>query len=324
MVAFLSVSHNSYVNRALPWIDRIIAGQRQGPPCSECGACPKFLDGALEVALEQNNASQWPDVLGCGAQAGLLTVSSSVLDAWRRDSIGEFPVHKVTIVPPVPANLDQGKQPNYFWVDGGKMLGARLDFEPSGFVIAKLCSTCGRRVEDIGQTYQRRYAGNSPTVLMPGSWSGANLFTTDLSPMEFFGTEAVLNSARKHHHTNFRFTPIEAGIASWSSGINYLGKRWPPTHPLRPSDGQALHEWVRQLKDSVRRYDARLALLDLGVSAAPAVPDLIRYLDDEDEAVRREAALLLSALRKSGVRVGTRGEAAAQQHEERIQKSLGR
>jgi len=320
-VTFLTVGHASF---DVLWIDRIVRGQRQGLPCSECGSCPDYLDGDLEVTLDDSSTAQWPDVVGCGARAGLLVISSRVLDAWRFENIGEFPVHKVTFRPPLPKCLQPLEIPDYFWIDGEKMLGALLDFEASGFVIKRHCSTCGRRIDNIDESFDRRYSGACPTVFKARSWNGAKLFTTDLSPMNFFCTEDIMECARKYRHTNFRFVPIEAGIASWSKGVDYLGRRWPPHHPLRPSEGRTLDEWIGQLKDCDTRYDARLALLDLGVSAAPAVPSLIRLLDEEDEGARREAALLLNALGKIGVALGCRGESAAREHEERLQRSFGK
>jgi hypothetical protein len=322
MPRFFSVRDNSSRTSGYPWIIDITVGLDSKGECPECEGPLDRPSGDLQVRLQTNKGKMWPDALGCGAYS-LFIVSERVLAAWRADKVGEFPLGgRIIFSPPLPKRLEHCAPPAYFWLDGEKMLGARLDFETSGFVGVQFCSTCGRRWDDDDATYERQSRPWSYTFVK-GSWNGANLFTTDLSPAAFFCTDAVMECARKHGHTNFRFIPVEAGDATWSEGIDYLGKQWPPHHPLRPSEGKTLDQWVEQLRWPAKRYEARRALLDLGKEAAPAVPALTRLLHDEDEAIRREAALLFSAFGKLGVPLGSEGEAAAREHEDWFQKTLG-
>jgi hypothetical protein len=151
----------------------------------------------------------------------LFIVTKRVLDDWRDDGIGEFPISPLEILPPLPPLLMNLPMPEYFWLDGEQMPGARLDFEASGFVGTRFCPACGTRLSDIGATYDRQHSGTWPMALVEGSWSGANVFTTDLSPAAFFCTEKVLDCARKHRHTNFRFVPSNVA-ASPAKGLKYL------------------------------------------------------------------------------------------------------
>src|SRR5260370_2270866 len=120
MTAFFTVDDNSFDIPGLPWIEHVTSGLQTGNACGECGATRIDPVGDLLVTLENRESLQWPDVLGCGA-ASLLIVTGRVLDAWRDDHIGVFPVHTVNVAPPIPGPLDTAIQPDYFWIDGEKM-----------------------------------------------------------------------------------------------------------------------------------------------------------------------------------------------------------
>ena len=221
MTAFFSITHNSFYHRGLPWIQSIVAGFQTGPHCDECGADPYWPEGDLQAVLEKGRANKWPDVLGCGAYP-LLVVSSRVLEAWDTERIGVFPTGRVTLLPPFPKGLEGTESPVYYWLDGGRMFGARMDFDASGFVDVRFCSTCGRRTDNISATYERQHSRVWPYKFVEGTWTGLNLFTTDLSPAAYFCTELVVDCAAKHQHTNFRFISAELGDGTGSKGQAYL------------------------------------------------------------------------------------------------------
>ena len=102
------------------------------------------------------------------------------------------------------------------------MRGALMDFDASGFVDVRFCPECGTRTDDISATGTRRQSAPYPYAFRLGTWNGDHLFTTDLSPCAFFCTERVLECARKHRLTNFRFTAAEDGPQPGSKGIDYL------------------------------------------------------------------------------------------------------
>jgi hypothetical protein len=171
--------------------------------------------------LEREEADAWPDVLGCGAYP-LLVVSGRVIDAWRTEQIGVFPAARMRLSRPFPAGLGTAEPPDYWWIDGGKMFGARMDFDASGFVGTRFCSACHRRTDDISKTYDRQHSETWPYKFIDGTWTGAELFTTDLSPAAFFCTKRVVECAARNKHMNFRFTRVESGIATSSPGLDYL------------------------------------------------------------------------------------------------------
>jgi hypothetical protein len=222
MTRFFSVLDNSFHTRGFPWAWRIVVGLDNKGECPECQGPLAQPEGDLQVLLERNKGSKWPDVLGCGAYP-LFIVSERVLEAWRNDKVGEFPIGgRVSFSAPLPKKLERTNPPSYFWLDGAKMLGAKLDFDASGFVGVQFCGTCGRRWDNVKATYDRQHSLPWAYVFVDGTWTGSNLFTTDLSPTAFFCTERVVETARKHQLTNFRFVPVEEGDAPGSPGVQYI------------------------------------------------------------------------------------------------------
>lgn len=217
---FFSLSHNSFATRGFPWIDKIVAGLITGQTCKECGTTPLIPQGPLLVTLEPGKGRKWPDVLGCGSYP-LLIVSNNVIDSWQKENIGEVPHNQVNIAGTIPEKI-RNSPPTYYWIDGSLMLGSLLDFEASGFVGVQFCSLCRNRVEDIGATYERQRSRRWPFVFKHKSWAGANIFTSDLSPTQFFCTDAVLKCAQSYSLTNFRFIPVEYGYAPEHKGIKYF------------------------------------------------------------------------------------------------------
>ena len=220
MTRIFSVSHNTFESQGLPWIQSILSGFQDRGMCSVCGAKLSYPCGDLVVGLEQRKAKKWPDVLGCGAYP-LLIVSGKVLEAWKQSCIKVLPASQVIISTPIPSTLPVGK-PNYFWIGGTQYSGTMMDFDASGYVGVQFCPECGNRAHDIKATYDRQHGKVWPYKFKGGSWTGADLFTTDLSPTAFFCTDSVIQSAGKNHLTNFRFVPVEEG--SNGRAIEYINK----------------------------------------------------------------------------------------------------
>ena len=217
-----TVRHNSFNTRGFPWIDRIVKGlEYHDESCSECGGGPvSKVVGDIHAKLDPNKGQKWPDVLGCGASS-VLIVSERVLNDWKTDGIGDVPVGgRVVVVSPLPKRLQGVQPPCYVWLDPAKMIDARLDEEASGFVGVLCCSICGRRTWDIAATYERQHSPQWGGYVLR-DWYGANLFTAASYGFHFC-TEKVIECAKRHRHTNFRFVPVEDGIAAGSSGLKYL------------------------------------------------------------------------------------------------------
>jgi hypothetical protein len=101
------------------------------------------------------------------------------------------------------------------------MMGAQLDPEASGFVRVSSCPDCGTRMYDITRTYQQHSSGSWPMAVRRETWNGADVFTTDFSPTQFFCTDKVVTCARENRHTNFRFVPAEIAASS-TEGVKYM------------------------------------------------------------------------------------------------------
>jgi hypothetical protein len=224
MTTFFSVSDNSFYKKGFPWITTTIPSHRIGPECPECHGPTYQPRGDLDVVdvlLDPKKGSRWPDLLGSGDEQ-LFIVSERLLDAWRTEGVGEFPASRLRIMGPLPKRLQGTTPPAYWWIQGDKLLGARLDLEASGWVDVRECPRCGRRRYNISATFDRQHSAPWSYMFVEGSWNGTHLFTTNLSPACFFCTEAVVDCARKHRLTNFRFIPVEEGDGIGSPGLPYL------------------------------------------------------------------------------------------------------
>jgi len=208
MPKFYSVSHNTFQNPDLPWIESIADRLDSGRHCKECDGDIYQPSGDLQCLLNRKKGKLWPDVIGCGAYPFFI-VSSRVIEDWRNDNLGVFIHNQVVLLPPYPRSLQTNIPPLYFWINGEAIVGARIDFDASGFVDVRYCATCGRRMDNTIETYKRQQSSVWPYKFYDNSWDGKLLFTTDLSPTVFFCTQALVECAIKHQHTNFRFVPVE-------------------------------------------------------------------------------------------------------------------
>jgi hypothetical protein len=224
MTQFYSIQDNSLETDHAPWIMKIVSGEEHHQtPCPECGRNrASSLVGDVEVLFDPAKGTYWPDALGCGATP-VLIVTRRVLEAWKADKIRDCPVGgRLKFMPPLPRYLQKAQQPEYFWLDSTRMVGARLDDEASGFIISRSCPICGCSIIDVDATYDRQHSQPWSYVFAEGTWNGADLFTISPTGGLYFCTERVVTCAREHGHTNFRFVPVEEGDAPGSSGINYM------------------------------------------------------------------------------------------------------
>lgn len=204
------LSNNTTGTRGYPWAFRVTEGLKWVKTCFACDHDGRQIwkpVGDILVELEPDKGVRWPDLLGCGSLP-LLIVSERVLHDWSEYGIGNhIPSNSVKIVGSLPAKLKGVSMPKYFWIDGSKMGGGKLDFDDSGFVDVRICPECGTRTKNISATMRRRASGEFPFKLESSSWSGAAVFTTDLSPYAFFCTQKVVACAKEKKHTNFLLTP---------------------------------------------------------------------------------------------------------------------
>lgn len=215
--------HNRAFSTGEPEIEEIANGIADLGTCKSCRGSLRHLDGDLAVRLGSHRSNCWSDVLPCGDYPALVIsekFASACGDAGVEITIGGV----VQIVEPLENGLAIESSPQYLWVDGNRHFGAKVDFEASGYVGVRFCSECGRRMDDVAATYDRQHATPPPpTVFIEGSYTGLDLFTTDISPTAFFCTQKVVDLATEHRLTNCRFTPVEAGLNG--QPIDYLTSR---------------------------------------------------------------------------------------------------
>ena len=178
--------------------------------CPEYGVRENYPSGAFDVSVE--GASQYPDVLGCGAYP-LLIVSQAVIDDWKEAGIHAFHTYPVGIAKVDSKVLRSVPAPAYFRVEiDGR---CQIDLEASGLRVLRYAPEC-------------HYLATEPMVssgfkMVSGSWDGSPIFRdADLYPSVSFCTELILELAGKHKHINFRFEPMEGPFDNSSRGIDYI------------------------------------------------------------------------------------------------------
>lgn len=218
---FYRVDHNSFDVRGTPWAVKSLTKLKK-TKCPVCDRERSEPTGTIALQLEQNKGNFWPDVLGSGAGYPLFIISSRVVQEWTKLGLADFLITPIEIVPPIPEKLRRQPIQNYYWIDGGKLLGAKMDFEASGFVDVQFCPECGSRTDDISGTFKKQHQQLYPYTFIEGSYSGKDIFTTDLSPTSFFCTNRIVQCATDNGFTNFRFVPVEWGAGYVGKAIQYL------------------------------------------------------------------------------------------------------
>ena len=183
---------------------------------SECQNCKVRLtepSDPIEMRPDPEKGTFWPDCIGCGGGIMGLYVSKRVKEAFDVALVTYGKTFQAIVERPYPKRLKEPEAPLYFYVTGE--FGAKLDFQGSGYGIKSICPTCGHVKTDPAST-------PSKYQLIEGSWNGADIFYTDLSRTTIFCSERILELARSHRWTNFRFVPIEEGHNYAHRGVDYL------------------------------------------------------------------------------------------------------
>jgi hypothetical protein len=206
--------HNSSHTRGYTWAWDIV-------PRSEIyrKVCPKhninltLPRGAFDVSVE--GGTKYPDILGCGSYPFLIA-SERVVTIWKTHNISGFTTYPVGVAEVQSKRLKDMPPPQYYRIeiDGG----CKIDLEASGLRIVAYDPDCPHLVTDplVAPGFQ----------MVANSWDGSDLFRDQhLYPAVTFCTEKVLELAREHHMTNFRFEPMERRLGNDSKGIDYRKKR---------------------------------------------------------------------------------------------------
>ena len=216
---FYLISDRTFLTRGIPWIEEFVSGTEYHGDCEECGGLVRECHSEMVAKFKRNRSRLWPDLIGCGHLL-LMVMSETFVNAMREDGMRIEIGGRVTFAEPLRNGLSLADAPSYFWIDGGKMRAARMDYEASGYVGAQKCSRCGGVQYDVGATFARMHEEPPPPIVFDYDESlGFDLFTTDRTPKKFFCTERVLDCAKRHRLTNIAFSPVEAGL--YANPIKY-------------------------------------------------------------------------------------------------------
>jgi hypothetical protein len=167
----------------------------------------------IELRPDPEKGTLWPDAIGCGGGMMGLYVSDRVKESLDRGGIRYGKAFPAVVSRPYPKKLKSQSPPKYFYVTGE--LGAKIDFEASGFKIKFVCPRCGHiRIDPASKPVR--------DVIKPESWNGSDIFYTDLSKTAHFCSERLLALARESRWTNFRFVPLEEAHNYAYPGLDYL------------------------------------------------------------------------------------------------------
>lgn len=181
--------------------------------CPEYGVIISYPTAEFDVVVE--GGGRYPDILGCGAYPFLI-VSESVVNAWYNAGITCFHSYLVRVagVRSQSKKLSAATPPPYFRIEiDGR---CEVDLEASGLEVIHFAPECEHLVTKPSMPFGFQ--------IMPGSWDGSPLFRDPVHyPGISFCTQIVLDIARVHRLTNFRFEPMQGPYDPGSKGIDYLG-----------------------------------------------------------------------------------------------------
>lgn len=213
ITTFYRFSNNTFHGRGFTWAASIYPRSEMIDRfCSECGAVENYPSGAFDVLVE--GGSKYPDILGCGAYPFLI-VTEPVVMAWQKEGITCFHTYPVGIAKVKSRKLQGVLPPRYLRVEiDGR---CKIDLTASGVDVIRICPECHRVIERPKYPFEHGYR------METGSWDGCALFRDPiLYPRVSFCTHAILELARQHRFTNFRFELMDKPPDPTSNGIDYL------------------------------------------------------------------------------------------------------
>jgi hypothetical protein len=110
MTRFFSVDDNSIRKAGFPWVLSIVKGLRDLGECKKCGALRQEPVGVLEVLLERDKGTKWPDVDSFRGCCHGLEGRSIRFVACEKNSIPRPPATKARTDTSAAILLDQWRQ----------------------------------------------------------------------------------------------------------------------------------------------------------------------------------------------------------------------
>lgn len=204
-------ANNSYVRSAVQFYGGY-AEKRLAFECPRCGRRETEPVGTILLRPPRTGGTFWSDATETSGGVSGLYVSARVKEALDAAGARYGKAFSAVVEPPYPKKLQNCKPPEYFHITGE--LGARLDFEASGYRVTYTCPACGRiKTDPLSKPTRDQF--------LEASWNRSDIFFTDLSPAAMFCTQRILELARAHRWTNFRFVPLNEAYNASHKGIDY-------------------------------------------------------------------------------------------------------
>ncbi len=283
----------AYGDPAAPVMSFVEYGRDIGTECGRCGrTVHRHSSEGWSCVVDEG--TYWPDVLGA-ASSPIHAVSARVVRALEDEAASGFEVCPMHLAEVRGRRLAHLPEPEYFYLN---VTGAvDIDLAAGGIGDVPACPECFQQIPEGHKPAHRH-------VPIAGTWDGADFVRTrNLPNLLTFCTRRIVELARRDRWSNLRIDPMDIGSHNYGlwAGVPFLAERWPPAswYPPRPSEGRTLEEWLGQLTaDEFRlRRDAKVALVDLGREAIPALAAL---LGDHRPGLAEVAAKLLMNIHDRG------------------------
>lgn len=210
---FYYFSDNTFFNKGAVWFYGAYTRSTNLQLCPGCRRPIGDPEGIIEMQPNADTGVFWPDAAGVGGGVRGLYLTEFMLAGLRRGSAKYGRPIPARVMQPYPRKLRDSTPPSYFHI--ALEVGAKLDFESSGFAIRSVCLACGRPIVDPA-SQPKRYK------FIEGTWNGADIFCTDLSPTTSFCSNRILELAKLNKWTNLRFVPLDEAYDFSHKGIDYL------------------------------------------------------------------------------------------------------
>lgn len=166
--------------------------------CDVCGHGGLFPDWYPErpFSVIIGKGKIFPDILGCGAYP-LTILSERVLATWSSLGLGSYTAFPLDVI--VEPSSGRPTPPPYYHI---KITGrCELDLQAMGVTITYTCPKC--HYNEIEPVF------GYPKIIKRETWDGSDVFASDIFPMAPLCTSRVVELAKKHKWTNFRFEPMD-------------------------------------------------------------------------------------------------------------------
>jgi hypothetical protein len=195
------IDHNSFRTHGTPWFKSAWASPAVEITCEKCNRSelkPSPL-GHIDLEIDPRKGTFWPDAVGHGGGPRSLYVSDRVKEAWDRAGIKYGASCQVNVEGKFPKKLQNIPPPKYHYIIPN--LGAKLDWERSGFENNGTCPACGR------ESFFRLNI-HDPVYFIKSSWNGEDVFAAERSSARRYCTQRVKDLIEQADFSNFSFEEI--------------------------------------------------------------------------------------------------------------------